>query len=229
MTLSIDVRKRLRDFELDIACEIRSGVTVVVGPSGSGKTTLLRLVAGIVRPDAGRIAIGERILNDDRTFVAPFRRQIGVVFQEYALFPHLSARDNVAFGLRARGIAAAERRTRADEMLDRFEMGHLGLARVDALSGGQRQRVALARALAIRPIALLLDEPLSALDAATRVRVRRELFATLDDLTIPTLMVSHEPSDVEDLTDRVIAIERGTIESRLRDGSQRESRARTAT
>lgn len=206
MTLSIDVRKRLRDFELELAIEVPPGVTCVVGPSASGKTTLLRLVAGLLDLDAGRIALAGRVLADHRTSVPAFRRDIGVVFQEYALFPHLSARANVAYGLRARGIASAERDRRARDVLERFEIGAFGSARVDELSGGQRQRVALARALAFEPAALLLDEPLSALDGATRTRVRDELHAMLREIAIPTLLVTHDPGDVEAFSERIVGL-----------------------
>ncbi len=207
--LSIDVRKRLREFELDIRLDVPDGVTLLMGPSGSGKTTLLRLIAGVLQPDAGRVAAGEHVFSDPRTFVPTFRRNVGVVFQEYALFPHLNARDNVAFGLRARGVGRAERERRAGDLLERFEIGALGGARVDELSGGQRQRVALARALAIEPAVLLLDEPLSALDAATRGRMRRELYALLRDVGVPTLLVTHDRGDVEAFPERVFSIERG--------------------
>lgn len=207
--LSIDVRKRLREFELDIRLDVPDGVTLLMGPSGSGKTTLLRLIAGVLQPDAGRVAAGEHVFSDSRTFVPAFRRNIGVVFQEYALFPHLNARDNVAFGLRARGVGRAERERRAGDLLERFEIGALGGARVDELSGGQRQRVALARALAIEPAVLLLDEPLSALDAATRGRLRRELYALLRNVGVPTLLVTHDRGDVEAFPERLISIERG--------------------
>ncbi len=207
--LSIDVRKRLREFELDIRLDVPDGVTLLMGPSGSGKTTLLRLIAGVLQPDAGRVAAGEHVFSDPRTFVPAFRRNVGVVFQEYALFPHLNARDNVAFGLRARGVGRAERERRAGDLLERFEIGALGGARVDELSGGQRQRVALARALAIEPAVLLLDEPLSALDAATRGRMRRELYALLRDVGVPTLLVTHDRGDVEAFPERVFSIERG--------------------
>jgi ABC-type sulfate/molybdate transport systems ATPase subunit len=207
--LSIDVRKRLREFELDIRLDVPDGVTLLMGPSGSGKTTLLRLIAGVLQPDAGRVAAGEHVFSDPRTFVPAFRRNVGVVFQEYALFPHLNARDNVEFGLRARGVGRAERERRAGDLLERFEIGALGGARVDELSGGQRQRVALARALAIEPAVLLLDEPLSALDAATRGRMRRELYALLRDVGVPTLLVTHDRGDVEAFPERVFSIERG--------------------
>ncbi len=209
MTLTIDVRKRLREFELDVTLDVPDGVTLVLGPSGSGKTTLLRLIAGVLRPDAGRVATDERVFSDQRTFVPAFRRNIGVVFQEYALFAHLCVRDNVAFGLRARGVARSERKRRAAAILERFEIGDLGAARVDELSGGQRQRVALARALAIDPAVLLLDEPLSALDAATRSRMRLELHAMLRNVGVPTLLVTHDSDDVKAFPGRSTYLERG--------------------
>lgn len=209
--LSIDVRKQLREFELDIELDVPAGVSLLFGSSGSGKTTLLRLVAGLLRPDLGRIAVNGRVLSDERSFVPAFRRDIGVVFQEYALFPHLSARDNVAFGLRARHVNRSERARRAADILDRFDIGNLGAARVDELSGGQRQRVALARALAFEPAALLLDEPLSALDPATRARVRAELCALLRDVAVPVLLVTHDESDLEVFSERTVRLERGKI------------------
>lgn len=209
--LHVDVVKRLRDFSLELSLTIESGVTLVIGPSGSGKSTLLRLVAGLLRPDSGRITLDGRVLSDATTFVPPFRREIGVVFQEYALFPHLSVAENVAFGLRARHVGAAERAQRTQHLLDRFEIGRLGRERVTELSGGQRQRVALARALAIEPQALLLDEPLAALDPLTRETVRRELHAILADVRLPTLLVSHDPDDARIFPDRSIAIERGVL------------------
>lgn len=211
MTLVLDVRKRLREFELAIAYEIPSGVTCVLGPSGSGKTTLLNLLAGLIRPDSGRIVLGDRTLVDGRSFVPPHRREIGVVFQEYALFPHVRVRENVAFGLRARGIARDERERRVKAMLERFEIGHLSAARTDELSGGQRQRVALARALVFEPAALLLDEPLSALDPATRGRVASELLAALRDVAVPTLLVTHDRSDIAAFSGRVLRLERGLV------------------
>ena len=195
MILAVRVRKRLRDFTLDIDTTFGNGVTIVTGPSGAGKTTLLRSIAGLLVPDAGVVRLGDRVLSDATTFVAPFERNIGVVFQEYALFPHLDVAQNVAYGLRARRTPAAERTTRTAAMLARLEIGDLERVRVSRLSGGQRQRVALARALIVEPSALLLDEPLSALDGATRDRVRAELAGVLADLAIPTLLVTHDETD----------------------------------
>lgn len=211
--LSIDVRKKLRDFELVLALEIPVGVTCVVGPSGAGKTTLLRLVAGLLAPDAGRIVLGGRVLYDGAIHadVPPFAREIGVVFQEYALFPHLCALENVAYGLRARGVERTVRERRAREALERFEIASFARAYPSELSGGQRQRVALARALAFEPAALLLDEPLSALDVATRGRVANELQTLLRDVAVPTLLVTHDASDVDVFSGRIVRLERGAL------------------
>jgi molybdate transport system ATP-binding protein len=210
--LRFDVRKTLREFTFTAAGEVPNGVTVVEGPSGAGKTTLLRLIAGLVRPDSGSITLGERTLTDTatRTYVPPHERNIALVFQEYALFPHLNVTQNVAYGLRARHIGGAERSARIGRALERFEIAPLAHARVTELSGGQRQRVALARALVVEPAALLLDEPLSALDPATRERVRGELARILNGVDVPTLFVSHDPSD-RALFRRSLHIDRGAL------------------
>ncbi|HXP92325.1 MAG TPA: ABC transporter ATP-binding protein [Candidatus Binatia bacterium] len=193
--LELDVRKRLREFTFEMQLSLERGVTVVVGPSGSGKTTLLRLIAGLERPDSGHIVLDGRTLFDEHTFIPPHRRDVGYVFQEYALFPHLDVAANVGYGLRARHVSAADRSERVERMLDRLEIAQLAHARVTEISGGQRQRVALARALIIEPRILLLDEPLSALDPSTRVRVRGELRDILDRVGVPTLLVTHDEDD----------------------------------
>ena len=210
--LAVRVRKRLRDFTLDVDAQFANGVTIVSGPSGAGKTTLLRLIAGLLVPDAGTVRLGDRILSDANEFIAPFERNVGMVFQEYALFPHLNVAQNVAYGLRARRLAPGERQARTAAILSRFEIGEFATARVGQLSGGQRQRVALARALVIEPAALLLDEPLSALDAATRDRVRGELAALLDQLAIPTLFVTHDDTDRAAFAGPALHLQGGTIE-----------------
>jgi putative spermidine/putrescine transport system ATP-binding protein len=209
--LEIAVAKTLRDFEFAVSLDVARGVTVIVGPSGSGKSTLLRLVAGLVRPDSGRIVLDGRVLNDERTFVAPYLRNVGMVFQEYALFPHLDVVANVAYGLRARRLPASEAASRVRRILERLEIGELGSERVGELSGGQRQRVALARALVIEPAALLLDEPLSALDPQTRGRVRGELRAILETVDVPSLLVTHDQADRAAFPERVARLERGRL------------------
>ena len=176
----------------------------LVGPSGAGKTTVLRAIAGLRRPDRGRIALGERVWFDTAAKVdlPPERRSVGLVFQEYALFPHMTVRANVAFG----GTA------RVDELLERLRIAHLAGERPGALSGGERQRVALARALARDPQVLLLDEPLAALDAHTRAVVRAELQDVLATLSLPTLIVTHDFRDAAALAGRVGVI----VDGRLR-------------
>lgn len=209
--LGIDVTKVLREFTFRVTLEVRRGVTIVVGPSGSGKSTLLRLVAGLLRPDAGSISLDGHILTDEHSFIEPHRRNIGMVFQEYALFPHLDVAANVAYGLRARRLPLGERESRVRNVLERLEIRTLGAERVGELSGGQRQRVALARALVIEPAALLLDEPLSALDPLTRGRVRNELRAILGNVAVPTLLVTHDHADRAAFPERVVRIERGQL------------------
>jgi molybdate transport system ATP-binding protein len=210
--LQFDLRKTLREFTFSAAGSVPSGVTVIEGPSGAGKTTLLRLIAGLVRPDAGFVTLDGRTLTDTATatFVAPHQRNVALVFQEYALFPQLDVAGNVAYALRARNVPREERRVRVHRALERFEIAALAGAHVTELSGGQRQRVALARALVVEPAALLLDEPLAALDSATRSRVRRELADLLAGVDVPALLVSHDPADRE-LFGRALHIERGAL------------------
>jgi putative spermidine/putrescine transport system ATP-binding protein len=164
-----------------------------------------------VRPDAGSVILDGKVLTGEGVFVPPHLRNVGMVFQEYALFPHLDVAANVAYGLRARNVAASERDGKVRAILDRLEIGGLRGERVGELSGGQRQRVALARALVIEPAALLLDEPLSALDPQTRGRVRGELRAILESVDVPALLVTHDQSDRAAFPERVARIERGRI------------------
>ena len=210
-TLAVDIGVGLRSYPLNVRLDVGAERIALVGPSGAGKTTVLRSIAGLLRPERGRIAFGDDVWFDADRGVCrdPDRRSVGLVFQEYALFPHLTVRGNVAFG-------GPER---ADELLERFGIAHLGNARPDAISGGERQRVALARALARDPSVLLLDEPLSALDAQTRSVVRAELQELLDDLELPALVVTHDFRDAAALADRVGVI----VDGRLRqEGSPRE-------
>ncbi len=198
--------------ELDIRFDVPPGrCLALAGPSGAGKSTILRMVAGTVRPDRGRIANGEEVWVDTAAGVwwPPERRRCGYVFQDYALFPHLSAWRNVAYGLRS--TPSGKRRETALELLDRFGLSELADARPATLSGGERQRVALARALAPRPNVLLLDEPLSALDARTRASASRQLTATLRSLDVPVVLVTHEFNEASLLGDEICVIDRGAI------------------
>ena len=192
--LRLDLSHPLRSFALELALEVGAEPVALVGPSGAGKTTLLRAVAGLLRPARGRIAAGETWFDSERGIdLPPERRSVGLVFQEYALFPHLTVQENVAFG--ARGPV--------DETLERLGIRELARERPAALSGGERQRVALARALAREPSVLLLDEPLAALDARTRVQVRSYLRSLLRGLELPTLLVTHDYADAVGLASRV--------------------------
>ena len=210
--------KRLGEIDLRLDLDFAPGVTAIAGPSGAGKSTLLRLAAGLLRPDSGTILLGDVVLDDAsrRLHLPPGARHIGLVFQEYALFPHLSVARNVAYGLQARRVPRAERHRRVREMLERLDIAALADERPGRLSGGQRQRTALARALVTRPRALLLDEPLAALDVQTRTAVRGELRAILAALAIPTLLVTHDYADALAFRDRIVILVDGQV---VQDGA----------
>ena len=214
MSLTARLATRLGALALDVEIEAASGETVaVLGPNGSGKTTLLRCLAGLLPIDAGRIELDGEVLDDPDggVFVAPERRPVGVVFQDYLLFPNMTAVDNVAFGLRARGVPKGEARRAAVAWLDRVGLGDHGHHRPRALSGGQAQRVALARALATEPRLLLLDEPLAALDVGTRGDVRRDLRRHLSTFGGVAVLVTHDPVDAHALADQVVILEAGRV------------------
>ncbi|WP_327147732.1 ABC transporter ATP-binding protein [Nocardia sp. NBC_01329] len=213
MTLTAELRLTRGDFSLDLDLDLAPGeVVALLGPNGAGKTTALRALAGLTPLTAGSIRLGDRVWDaPPREFVPPERRSAGVVFQDYLLFAHLDALDNVAFGLRARGLRRAAARERAARWLERVGLADHTHTRPRALSGGQAQRVALARALAVEPELLLLDEPLAALDAATRVRVRSELDRHLGDYPGHTLLVTHDPLDAMVLADRLVIVEDGVL------------------
>jgi molybdate transport system ATP-binding protein len=199
---------------LQVALVVEPGETLaVLGPNGAGKTTLLSVVAGLRGLDTGTVSLGGRVLDDPAAgrWVGPEGRSIGVVFQDLLLFPHLDVLDNVAFGLRASGTGRDEARRVALEWLERLEVSQLASARPARLSGGEAQRVALARALAPRPAALVLDEPLSALDADVRASVRRALRDHLGDQPGPRVVVTHDPLDAAVLADRVVVLEAGSV------------------
>jgi len=192
-----------------IGCEIARGeILSLLGPSGSGKTTILRLIAGFEAPDTGRIVIG----GEDVTTLPPARRRCGMVFQHYALFPHLDVGANVAFGLRALGVRDAASVRKVADVLALVDLAGFERRMPHELSGGQQQRVALARALAPEPRVLLLDEPLSNLDPALRERTRRELRALITRVGITTIFVTHEQEAAFDLGDRVAVLNQGRLE-----------------
>jgi molybdate transport system ATP-binding protein len=212
--LDAHVGLEIEDFELDVELEVAPGeLLAVLGPNGSGKTTLLRALAGLAPLARGHIRLDGAVLDDPvgEVFVPPQQRPVGVVFQSYLLFEHLSAIDNVAFGLRARGTPRAEARRRASDWLARVGLADHARARPRELSGGQAQRVALARALATDPRLLLLDEPLAALDVATRRQVRRDLRRYLDGFDGVRILVTHDPVDAYALADRVAIVDQGRI------------------
>jgi molybdate transport system ATP-binding protein len=194
-TLELDIACRLRSYELDVRLSVGAETVALVGPSGAGKSTVLRAIAGLRAPDRGRIALGADVWFDAERRIdrPPEARSVGLVFQEYALFPHMTVRANVAFG----GAA------RVDEHLERLGIARLAGERPGNLSGGERQRVALARALARDPGVLLLDEPLAALDAHTRAGVRAHLQELLGRLRLPTIVVTHDFRDATALADRI--------------------------
>ena len=208
--VSVEVRKRLgRDFELDLAISLPPGITILFGASGAGKTTLLDCIAGLARPDAGRIAIAESTLFDSElgVNVPPQRRRVGYVFQDLALFPHLSVEANVEYGISS--LNRQERTRLSAAILESFRIAHLRSRRPGQISGGERQRVALARALIIDPGILLLDEPLAALDAATKSKIVEDLRAWNQEHRIPVVYVTHSRDEVFALGERVMVMEKG--------------------
>jgi putative spermidine/putrescine transport system ATP-binding protein len=200
-----DGTRALEPAMLDIAC---GETLVLLGPSGCGKTTMLRIIAGLETPDEGG-----RVLFDgnDMTNVPIEKRNVGMVFQSYALFPNMSVAENIGYGLKIRGVPKKERDARVAELVALTNIAGLENRRIDQLSGGQRQRVALARAVAIRPGILLLDEPLTALDAALRERLRSELNRLLRALGITAIYVTHDQSEAMELGDRIVVMSKGRI------------------
>lgn len=195
----------------DIAFELKDGeILALVGPSGCGKTTTLRLIAGLEHPDAGEIRINDRIMANGATFVPPERRGIGMVFQDHALFPHLTVYHNIAFGLR--GKSRAETQAIVYEMVQLVGLGALVDRYPHALSGGERQRVALARALAPHPVLLLMDEPFSSLDTDLRIEMREQVRALLKSIHATVLFVTHDQEEALFMGDRLAVFRKGRIE-----------------
>jgi spermidine/putrescine transport system ATP-binding protein len=220
--LEVNLEKSYRDPENRTDFQIRVDFTVnrgeffsLIGPSGCGKTTLLRLITGLEAPDHGRVVMGGR----DLAGVPTAKRRIGLVFQDYALFPHLNVQENIEYGLRIQAVEPAVRKRRRLELLEIFELGPLATRRLDQLSGGERQRVALARALAPQPLALLLDEPFAALDYGLRRRLRSELKDLQQRLGFTTIFVTHHQEEALALSDRLAVMENGRL---LQTGSPRE-------
>ncbi|WP_432776184.1 ABC transporter ATP-binding protein [Brevibacillus gelatini] len=193
----------LRNFSLRME---QGEIVGILGSSGCGKSTLLRLIAGLEAPAGGRIRIGERVLVDERQFVEPEHRGVGMIFQDYALFPHLTVEQNILFGLHR--LPKKEREVRLREMLALVQMEGFGKRYPHELSGGQQQRVAFARALAPRPAILLMDEPFSNLDADLKQKIREELKTLLRAAHITTILVTHDREDAETICDRIIRMAR---------------------
>ena len=212
--LDADIRLRLARLNLDAVLSVGAGeVVALLGPNGSGKSTVLRALAGLLRLAGGRVELDGVVLEEPakHTRVAAEKRRVGLMFQEYLLFPHLSALENVAFGLRARGVDRRSARERAAAALERLDVGKVASARPGAMSGGQQQRVAMARVLVTDPKLLLLDEPLAALDVTTKTDVRRQLRSTLRESRAANVLVTHDLLDAVGLADRMLVIEDGGI------------------
>ncbi len=224
--LRISVHVSRRDFELEVDLELQPGGRLaLVGPSGAGKTTILRTVAGLVRPESGVIDLaGQTVFDSERRIdVPPEDRRCGYVPQDYSLFPNMSVLDNVGFGMRK--VKAAERRRRSVDLLGQLGIGGLSAVRPSDLSGGERQRVALARALATEPALFLLDEPLSALDSASREQAIPVIEHALAISRVPALIVTHSRQEAERLADSTVIIDRGKVsETRDHDDGRRWNR-----
>ena len=218
--------KKTRNFSLDVNVAIETGITILFGRSGAGKSTLLDCISGLLQPDSGRVALDSE--SSELTFfnsetganIAPARRGIGYVFQNLALFPHLTVRANVEYGLGR--LHRNQRRERCLEILQSFHCGYLADRKPDEISGGERQRVALARALVTEPKILLLDEPLTALDVATKLKILEDLKAWNEKRRIPVLYVTHSPAEALRLGENLIYLENGRVLAQGKTGIIRE-------
>ena len=206
--------RKLRDFVLDLALSVLPGETLVlIGENGAGKSTVLNLISGILTPDEGEITLGGKLLfsSEERINLPPETRNIGHLFQSYALFPHMTVAENVAFGLRCRKLPEPEIKRAVAEQLETINLSELADVNVGRLSGGQRQRVALARALVLDPDLLLLDEPLAAVDMRSQAAMRRELRERIQKTGIPCIVVTHSLRDAVELGDRLGLMEDGHL------------------
>lgn len=226
--LAVDGAVGVGEFDLAVDLAVAPGeVLAVLGPNGAGKSTLLRVISGLLPLRSGTVRLGDAVLDDGHAvFEPPQRRGVGVVFQDHRLFPHLRVVDNVAFGPRAHGANRAAARALAHDWLVRLRLAELARRYPRQLSGGQAQRVALARALAAEPSALLLDEPLAALDVQTRAEVQGELRAHLAEFRGPTIVVTHDPIEAVLLASRIVVLERGRV---VQSGTPAEITARPLT
>lgn len=213
LTTGGDGARGAEPFKLDVAFEAPPGVTVLFGPSGAGKSRTLGCIAGSVRPDAGRVALGSEVWFDHERGgeqLPVHRRRVAYVFQSLALFPHMTAEDNVSYGI-ARDVPADSRRARANDMLARMRVGHLASRRPRSFSGGEAQRVALARAFAMKPRVLLLDEPFSALDAGVKRELLAEVAEWLARERIPAILVTHLAEEARALGEHVVLLDNGRV------------------
>lgn len=211
MIIAVDVQRTVGSFHLNVSFAAPAGITALFGPSGSGKTLTLRCIAGLLRPDRGRLVLGQRVLYDGGSGVdlATRDRRIGYVFQHYALFPHLTAAANIGYGLN--DLSPMDRSARVKELLEMVDLAGFAERQPHQLSGGQQQRVALARALAPRPDLVLLDEPFAAIDSFVRDRLREQLRAIHDRTQVPMILVTHDVADVRRLADTVVLYGHGVV------------------
>jgi molybdate transport system ATP-binding protein len=209
--LTVDVKKQLGDFALNTLFASESGATVLFGPSGAGKTSIINMIAGLLKPDRGRIALDGDVLFDSaaRINVPAWRRRIGTVFQEGRLFPHLSVKRNLTYGRWMNGLA--DDAAAFSHAVDLLDIGPLLDRRPGKLSGGERQRVAFGRALLMKPRLLLLDEPLASLDAARKLEILPYLERLRDDAKVPMIYVSHDPAEVTRIATRVVTLDGGHV------------------
>lgn len=209
--LHVNLQKRLPDFDLDIEFTFDNGILVLFGPSGAGKTTILQCIAGLQQPENGLVKLDDKMFYStyDRVNMAPRYRNIGYVFQDYALFPHLSVKDNVLYGIPKRCKSKSTYKMSVLEVLDKLKITHLQNRWPHQLSGGEKQRVALARALMVEPDLLLLDEPLSALDEATRSSLQKELQVIQKEWQIPFILVTHNKAEAQKLGHETVYLMQG--------------------
>jgi len=216
--LQVAIKKRLESdksgsFMLDVAFDAAEGITILFGQSGSGKTTTLRAIAGIITPDSGRISVADEVYFDSTNSanLSIQKRRVGYVFQDYALFPHMTAEQNVAYGIKENGARGASRLEQAREMLAAFKIDHVRHRYPQNMSGGEQQRTALARALASNPAIVLLDEPLSAVDAETRALLLDEVVQAQERVKVPFIYVTHNTTEAIRLGAQVVVLHRGNV------------------